>query len=85
MKRFAAEFAGIEVVYWTDETGRTKGEAYFKEDDFCAPILNGEFAHPQSGQQYKLHIPSQYGKSKDAILDVLSWRQVGRMVPVACP
>ncbi len=88
MERFAVEFGEqdnrIEIVYWTNEQGYTEGEAYFRKDDYCAPIRRGEFAHPYSGLQYKLHVPSKFGKSKAAILDVLKWSNVGRAEPVSC-
>lgn len=87
-ERFACEFGEadkrIEIVYWTDEQGYTAGEAYFRGEDFGAPIVKGEFSNPYSGLQYKLHVPSKFGKSTDAILDVLRWANVGRTKPVSC-
>jgi|ERR1700724_4213469 len=74
--------SAIKVTYWINELGQVGGEAYFKADDFCAEISNGEFAHPYSGLRYKLHVPSRFGKSPYAILDVLRWSNVGNSVPV---
>jgi hypothetical protein len=104
-QRYAVEFGAdrdtrIEIVYWIDEQGNTAGEAYFRRDDFCAPISKGDFAHPFTRQQYKLHVPTgsvstrkapagwwigRFGKSNYAILDVLVWKNVGFDVPKACP
>ena|SRR5437899_9722073 len=91
-QRFAVDFVdrldredrGIETVYWHESDGSVSGEAYFRRDDYCAQISNGEFEHPYSGLRFKLHVPSRFGKSQDAILDVLKWTNFGRSKPVAC-
>lgn len=84
--RYAVEFgeadARIEVVYWIDDKGDTTGEAYFRGHDMCADIKKGNFQHPFSGAQYHLFAPAPPLKSKDAVLQVLAWRTVGRGVPV---
>jgi hypothetical protein len=89
MERYTVEFRDghaangiIEVTYWIDDTGNVAGEAYFKRDDYGAIIAKGDFAHPYSGLQYKLHVPTKWGKSTDAILDVFKWCNVGRAKPV---
>lgn len=85
MERFTVEFSEkdyvIEVTYWFDETGETMGEAYFKRDDMGANIVKGKFAHPYTGQEYKLHAPHKWSKSPYAVLDVLRWCSVGQMKP----
>jgi hypothetical protein len=68
----------IEVTYWHNDQGIVVGEAYFKRDDLGADILDGDFAHPFSGQRYKLHTPSKWTKHKHASLDILQWKMVGQ-------
>lgn len=75
----------IEIVYWFDGEGAIAGEAYFTRDDFCAKIAAGRFEHPYSGMKYTLFAPSGYTKSRDCILDVQVWQNIGRVTPTACP
>lgn len=74
----------VEIVYWVSETGHVDGEAYFKRDDYCVPITNGDFQHPFSGLQYKLHVPGPRSKSPDCLLSVMKWFTVGRQKPKVC-
>jgi hypothetical protein len=85
-QRLACEFTEddkrIDVVYWIDEQGKVAGEAYWHGDDMSASIRDGEFFHPYHGRHYRLHVPAAYiGKSKDAILEVQTWRTLGRVQP----
>ena len=71
----------MEITYWTESNGTTSGEAYFRRDDFLTVIVAGQFTHPYSGLQYRLHVPSRTGKSTECVLDVLKWANVGRSEP----
>jgi hypothetical protein len=96
MKRYAIELTDgilgyndanprLDIVYWVESNGDVSGEAYFHRDDLCAPISRGFFEHPYTGLKYKLHVPSRFGKSTQALLDVLTWKPVGRATPIEAP
>jgi hypothetical protein len=52
------------------------GSAYFHRDDFVATVKDGMFEHPYSGRLFRIYPPSE--RSRDCILDVQSWKNVGR-------
>lgn len=83
-QRYACEFGEIEIVYWIDDKGDTTGEAYFRIADMCADIKKGNFQHPFSGVEYHLFAPQPPLKSKDAVLQIMAWRTVGRAQPTSC-
>jgi hypothetical protein len=68
----------IDVVYAKDELGRLTGTAYFRRDDMCALIVDGDFSHPYYGTQYRIRIIMG-----DCLLEVLRWSLVDCRKPVA--
>lgn len=73
----------IEITFWV-ENYIVYGEAYFKKDDLCATIVNGEFQHPFTERKFKLAVSTFGTESHDAVLEEQIWKNVGRNKPRKC-
>lgn len=69
----------IEVMARVDNF-RVVGEAYFKSLDLIAEIEDGAFSHPLTGTRFRLLMPLfANSKDQDSILEVETWKTVGRV------